>query len=548
MKRGAPMKRLIILSILMLGLSTAMQKSTPIHATTGLYNMSYLFFGQPVSYISQVNNTKGSLQVVSPNYFDITEKGELDVTWTLQRSFISEMKNRGIRVVPFLANHWNKDAGVNGLNKREQLATNIAKAINDYNLDGVNVDIEGVGSDYHDEHTDFVRLLREKIPKDKEVSVAVAANPSGWKTGWHGFYDYKDLSKYCDHLMIMAYDESWDGPDSPIGPVSSISFFEKSIQYAINQGVPKEKIVVGLPFYGRIWKTDGPTTENRNIHGLGLSSTRIGPVVSKYNGKITFDEKKQSPTAAFTIPKDQYHFIGNTKLTEGNYIIWFENERSIKAKLRLPMKYGIKGTGSWALFHETPDTWDYYSLWLNSQFFADISAFPWAQDSIDHVSQKGWMQGTSNTTFSPGAPLTRAQGAVILVRALGKEKYVPKIYKFNDITGHWAQKEIETARELGYVNGKGLNQFDPNAPLQRQELAQILYNIFKYPIQDIENPFRDMKKDRWSYDAVITLAQKGYIGGFSDATFRPDATSNRAQMAALMKRMSNDFDEKAASH
>ena len=359
------MKRVKLLFVLTLALFTSLQSSSTISAKTDLYNMSYLFFGSVGSYVKQVDKTKGSLHVVSPNYFDITNEGQLDVTWKLQTSFISEMHKRGMKVVPFLSNHWNKTAGINALNNRDKLAKDIAAAIEQYNLDGVNVDIEGVGHTYRDAHTDFVRLLRKYIPEHKEVSVAVAANPNGWNTGWHGFYDYNKLGEHSTHLLIMAYDESWESPDSPVGPVSSLSFFERSIQYAINQGVPKDKIVAGLPFYGRMWKLDGPTLEERNITGMGLSSTRVEPLVSQFKGKIQFDQKTQSSFATFTIPVNESTFIGSTKLTEGNYVIWFENEPSIKAKLRLPKQYGIKGTGSWALYHETPDTWDYYTLALN---------------------------------------------------------------------------------------------------------------------------------------------------------------------------------------
>jgi spore germination protein YaaH/putative cell wall-binding protein len=327
--------------------------------------MSYLFLGAPNTFVSQVDKTKGSLHVVSPNYFDITAEGHLDVTWTLQTSFITEMHNRGIKVTPFLSNHWNKTAGINGLNNRDILAQEVAEAIEKYNLDGVNVDIEGVSHGYRDAHSDFIRLLRKYIPAQKEVSIAVAANPNGWTTGWHGFYDYKVLSQYGDYLMIMAYDESWESPDSPIGPVSSLQFFEKSIKYAINQGVAQDKIVIGLPFYGRIWKTDGPTLENRSITGMGISSTRVNPLVTKFQGTITYDERTQSPYASFKIPQGQHYFIGSTKLTEGNYRIWYENEQSISAKLAMPHKYRIKGTGSWALGHEIPETWTYYTAALN---------------------------------------------------------------------------------------------------------------------------------------------------------------------------------------
>nr|WP_052307776.1 cell wall-binding repeat-containing protein [Bacillus timonensis] len=123
--------------------------------------------------------------------------------------------------------------------------------------------------------------------------------------------------------------------------------------------------MAGLPFYGRMWKLDGPTTEGVTIAGKGLSSTRVDPLVDKFNGKITFDEKTQSTNATFTIPKGQSAFLGTTKLTEGNYVIWYDNEPAIRAKLQLPKQYGIKGTGSWALYHETPDTWDYYTAALN---------------------------------------------------------------------------------------------------------------------------------------------------------------------------------------
>lgn len=514
-----------------------------VKAKPELFNMSYIFFGDPINYIDQVNVTKNSLDVVSPNYFDVTKDGNLEITWSLRSDFIKQMHDRGIKVVPFLSNHWNKEAGTNGLNNRKQLASDIASAIKKYNLDGVNVDIEGIGVAYKDAHTNFIKLLREALPLDKEVSVAVAANPNGWTTGWHGFYDYKKISEYADYLMIMAYDESWEGPDSPIGPVASISFSERSIQYAINQGVPKNKIVYGLPFYGRLWKLDGPTSDGILITGHGLSSTRVDPVVKKFNGKFLFDEKTQSSYATFTVPKGQNHVIGGTKLTEGNYVVWYENERSIKAKLRLPEKYGIKGTGSWALFHETPDTWDYYTAWLNSKYFSDVKSGYWAENNINYVSQQGWMLGTTSTKFSPSTQLTRAQGAVILVRALGNEQMTPNSYKFSDLKGHWAQKEIEIARELGYVQGITSTKFSPDAPLNREQLATILNNIFKYEVKasQTESVFLDMSTNDWSYPAVHAIYEQGYIKGIGNGKFGPKNSSTRAEMAALMERMSADI-------
>ncbi|MET3696849.1 spore germination protein YaaH [Bacillus oleivorans] len=526
---------ILVLSFLVMFLTNAA-------AAIAKFNMSYLYFGNPNQYITHINRTNGSLTVVSPNYFDINDQGRLHVNWTLQSLFISEMHRRGIKVVPFLSNHWNKTAGISALNNKETLVEDIAAAIDMYHLDGVNVDIEGVGHEYRNAFTEFVGLLRSKIPSQKEVSVAVAANPNNWKIGWHGFYDYKALSNYANYLMIMAYDESWEAPDSPIGPVASIGFSERSIQYAINQGVPKNKIVIGLPFYGRLWKLDGPTLENQVITGKGISINKVEPLVNQFNGAYQFDEKSQTPFAEFTIPREKSTFLGSTKLTEGKYVVWYENERSIKSKLRLPMKYGIYGTGSWSLSQETKATWDYYMLWLNGRYFNDVPVGFWAEKNIHFVSQEGWMLGTTSTTFAPNSTLTRAQGAAILVRALGKDEIKPKEYKFTDLKGHWARNEIETARELGYLHGKKPTVFGPNDPLTREQLAQIINNIFNYSLEPMaDSPFSDVKENRWSYKPIIAIYQQGHITGFNNGTFKPEAYSNRAQMAALMDRMKEDF-------
>ena len=332
---------------------------------TSKFNMSYLYFGSPDNYINLVNRTNNSLNMVSPNYFDVDRNGNLVWTGTYRKAFVDEMHNRGIKVVPFLANHWDITAGQNAFENRHALSTAIAQAIEHYNLDGINVDIEGVGHAYRDQHTDFIRLLREKIPAHKEVSVAVAANPNGWNVGWHGNYDYRTLAQYADYLMIMAYDEHWQG--STPGPVASLSFVERSIQYALNQGVPKEKIVVGMSFYGRIWKTDGErNADGFLINGRGVSHNQIQPVLDRYNGQVVIDEHSQTPKATFTVREgDTYMTVGGVRLTPGEYVIWFDNEHSIKKKLQLVNSYDIKGTGSWSLFQEDPQMWSYYKTYLN---------------------------------------------------------------------------------------------------------------------------------------------------------------------------------------
>ncbi|QCR32383.1 glycosyl hydrolase family 18 protein [Lysinibacillus sp. SGAir0095] len=324
------------------------------------FNMSYLYFGNTNSYISQVDKTQGNLNLVSPSYFDLNPDGSLKVTSQFDIKFVTEMHNRGIKVVPFLSNHWDRTIGRAALANRERLTTQLAEFIIKNNLDGLQVDIENTTEIDRDAYTDLVRLLRQKLPADKEVSVAVAANPNGWTKGWHGTYDYKELAKYSNYLMIMAYDESYNG--GPEGPVASIGWVDQSIQYAINQGVSPEKIVLGVPFYGRYWKEGAPASEG----GSGISNAKVDEMLAKYGGTVVFDERSKSPKATITIKSgDPTTTIAGKTLAPGTYHLWYENNDSIRAKLRLVHKYELKGTGSWSLGQENTSMWQYYKTWMS---------------------------------------------------------------------------------------------------------------------------------------------------------------------------------------
>lgn len=351
---GLKIARVLVVSGAMI-LANFPSLRTSAHEVT--FNMSYLYFGNTSSYISQVDKTQGNLSQVSPSYFDLNADGSLKISSQYDPAFVTQMHTRGIKVIPFLSNHWDRTLGRQALSNRDKLSSQIADFIVKNNLDGVQVDIENVTDIDREAYTDLVRLLREKLPANKEVSVAVAANPNGWTKGWHGSYDYKELAKYASYLMIMAYDESYAGGAQ--GPVASYSWVERSIQYSLNQGVTADKIVLGIPFYGRYWK------EGEATGGAGISNNRVDEMLAKYGGTVTYDEDAQSPKATITIkPGDPTMTIAGNQLTAGTYHIWYENHESIKAKLQLIHKYNLKGSGSWSLGQESSSIWQSYRTWL----------------------------------------------------------------------------------------------------------------------------------------------------------------------------------------
>ncbi|WP_432401373.1 S-layer homology domain-containing protein [Wukongibacter sp. M2B1] len=496
-------------------------------------NMSYIYFGDSSLYSSHVERTQDSLGIISPNYFNIDEDGSLEITDAIDKDFIKEMHRKNVEVIPFLSNHWDRELGRLALENKKELVEEICEVIEDYDLDGVNIDLENLTDVDKDEYTDFVKLMSKKISSDKVVSVSVAPNPFEVENGWQASYDYERLAKYSDYLVIMAYDESYSG--GPSGPVASDDFVEKSIEYGLDQ-ISKEKIVLGIPFYGRLWDEDG------ELKGHGLSIKKVNELVDKYDSEVVYDADKQSARATIKIESnDEKPYLFGKELEAGTYTIWYENDESIKAKLRLVQKYDLKGVASWSLGQEYDSIWNYYDLWLNGQYFEDAYNH-WAVDSILSMESKGWMKGTSDVTFSPDQPLTRAEGAAILVRALGLEEKNNNSNTFNDLDkDHWAETEINIAAEHGILKGYEDGSFQPERSITREEMAVMLDRILSEELKKKGNnlKYNDVGDDRWSYDSILKMTYNYIFKGFEDNSFRPKENITRAQMAVLMDRITS---------
>lgn len=513
------------------------------------FNMSYIHYSDKQSYINYVDNTKGALSEVAPGYFKLSSTGSLIISSTIDKNFIDEMHKRGIKVVPYLSNDWDRTSGRLALSKRHTLSTDIAEAVQKYNLDGVNVDLENLTEDDRERYVDFIRLLRKKLTWDKTIAVAVAANPKGLTTGWHGSYDYEELAKYCDYLMIMTYDEHYSGGSA--GPVASINFVEKSIQYALER-VPKEKIVLGIPFYGRIWRSGG------GLSGQGISLKVAENLIANYGGNVMFSNVYLSPKATITIKTGSKKPVVNGKtLSAGTYTIWYENEQSIKYKLNLVKKYDLKGTGSWSLGQEPSNVWDYYNLWLNGQYYEDCEGH-WAQKYIIFALNNGWLEPEDKSEFAPDKPVTRAEAVVAIIRALqledDKQAALGDNTKFSDISGHWAEKEILSALNHRIVAGNGGGAFLPDKPVTREEIAVMMDRAIssgrvlavnqsrgEYLASSLDEAasvsYNDVNLElcAWSYSSIMRMAQIGLFANISDGDrFNPKKEISKAEMAALL--------------
>jgi spore germination protein YaaH len=511
-----------------------------VEAKANTYNMSYVFYGATSELIQRVDTAKGALQTISPNYWELAADGSLVIPKTMDLAFVEAMHARNIQVVPYLGNDWNRTLAEKALQNREALAVQIAAAIEKYHLDGIDVDLENITQANRTDLVDFVHLLRAKLPQTKQVSIAVPANPDGITTGYAGAYDIKALAAACDYIMLMAYDEHYPGDPKP-GPVASLPFVERSIKYALTQ-IPSSQLVLGIPFYGRFW--NGQTAYD----GAGVTNELASTLAAKYGGTETYDEKAQSIRSKFTIrTNDPQTKVFGQSLPSGSYTLWYENEKSIKAKLELVQKYNLKGTGSWSLNQATADTWSYYNIWSNGHYYADLQNH-WSQQEAIEVANKGWMLGVSATQFAPDQPLTRAQAATILARSLGSKLGTTQQINapnaiFNDVsTDHWAYSYITSLVKKGIITGIGNNMFAPDAPITREQMSVLLTRALKLETSPESHPyFSDVEMNRWSYSAIAILSANRVIYGYNDGSFHPMNSILRAEMAAILFRIQDQF-------
>ena len=150
----------------------------------------------------------------------------------------------------------------------------------------------------------------------------------------------------------------------------------------------------------------------------------------------------------------------------------------------------------------------------------------------------GYMGGYGNGLFGPNDNMTRAQVARMFYNLL-LEKDVPVTVSFTDVPADaWYAEAVNTLASLGVIKGIGNDQFAPNRTITRAEFTVIAMR-FANVSADVTNPFTDISTNDWFYSAVTSAVSYGWINGYGDGSFRPQATITRAEVVTIVNRMLN---------
>ncbi len=214
----------------------------------------------------------------------------------------------------------------------DKMIKDIMKATEPF--DGLNVDYELIPGKDSENFLNFLKKLSKECKKaGKMFSVCV---PARIKTISDDIFPYKKIAEISDRVMIMAYDEHWS--TSQPGPIASMNWCKKIADYAVTV-IPEEKLVMGLPFYGRSWANEKPA-QAWYFEGANR-------IINEYNSdKVRY-----------------INDIPNVNLTMKVKVnLWFEDSFSVVSKMRMYKDCKINKIAFWRIGQEDKNIWNYLKI------------------------------------------------------------------------------------------------------------------------------------------------------------------------------------------
>lgn len=190
------------------------------------------------------------------------------------------------------------------------------------------------------------------------------------------------------------------------------------------------------------------------------------------------------------------------------------------------------GTGDTPDVPETPDV-----PVPGESRFSDVPQGAYYADAVAWAAARGVTSGTSENTFSPDEPCTRAQMITFLWNTWGKPQPQSSASPFADVKpGDWYAPAVRWGVEKRVTAGTSPDAFTPNGPCIRAQMVTLLWNAQGRPEPEEGNPFSDVSTGAYYEKAVRWAAECKITGGTGGGRFDPDAVCTRAEIVTLLYR------------
>lgn len=316
-------------------------------ATRALAVAGYVAPWDPRSRAALERPPEGVVEL-NPVWYQPVETGELTVVNTDPGSQLappaSTDSDREVQLVPsvsnFRAGRWDGPLVTDLLDDPATRRTHI-EALLDASLQpgvaGLDLDYESLDGDHRDAYSAFIRdLARALHDADRTLTVTVHAKTSE-PGDWPGAraQDWAAIGEAADAVRVMTYDHAWAG--SAPGPVAPLPWVEDVIGFAISQ-IPPDKVKLGLPTYGYDWP--------EGADGADLAWADVVALADSRDAVQRWDDDAASPWLTYTADDGTRHTV------------WYENARSLEAKLDVARRHDLRGVFLWKIGGEDPAIWD----------------------------------------------------------------------------------------------------------------------------------------------------------------------------------------------
>ncbi len=293
------------------------------------------------------------INVVSPTWFRLAKTpGKVDNY--AQRRYVDWAHSNGYQVWALFSNSFDLELTKEVLRDsalRDQVISQMLVYAEIYSLDGINLDFENV---YQSDASYLTQFVREMTPLFHEQGLKVSMDVTVRSSSptWSLCYERQRLAETLDYIMLMAYDQYGAG-SSKAGPNASLPWTEWAIKTSLEE-IPKEKLVLGIPFYSRLWKE---TTAGGKItvtqRALGMDA--VSDWLRAENVPTRLDDATGMDYAQLESDEDTYR-------------IWIENAESIRKRLLLADAHGLAGVAAWSRRFADRDTWEVMGQFLQQDW------------------------------------------------------------------------------------------------------------------------------------------------------------------------------------
>lgn len=301
---------------------------------------------------ARLENVKNA-NVISPTWYKVkNNSGELETM--ADGDYVEYVHNLGYEVWPLVSDFGMKeeiDEGsiLSSYESRRALIANIMNEVKLYGYEGINIDFEKIKSDYSEDYIQFIRELSVECRR-AEVVLSVDNYPP---YNFNRYYNRKAQGECVDYVIVMCYDEHYSGGEKA-GSTSSLKYLVNGMEGTLEE-VDKEKLIVAVPFYTRLWQIDassewnydGTETSGTIVSSTACSMEKAQEIIKEYNLNVSWNENTEQEFAEGTV---------------GGYIyqIWLETAASLEIKLDEIIQADIGGVAAWELGFEKSEVWDLF--------------------------------------------------------------------------------------------------------------------------------------------------------------------------------------------